>query len=102
MAEGKTSVTHLADEVGPSRQELDDLLFAKAKLTKADLNVWRRTQLFDSHCYARLHAAQGAGLALHFRSVGPEWNFVVACNSRPSVRGLRWLTNRLRRRVSFR
>ena len=72
MAEGKTSVTHLADEVGPSRQELDDLLFAKAKLTKADLNVWRRTQLFDSHCYARFHAVQGAGLALSCHSIGPR------------------------------
>jgi hypothetical protein len=66
MAEGKTSVTHLADEVGPSRQEPDDLLFAQTKLTEADLNVRRRTQLFDSHCYARFHSVQGASLALHF------------------------------------
>src|SRR5258706_207163 len=56
MAGSTTRVTHLAAAGGPTRQELDELLFAKAKLTQADLNVSRRTQLFDSHWYARLHA----------------------------------------------
>ena len=72
------------------------------KLTEANLSFRRRTQLFDAYCHSRFHSVQGASLALHFRSVGPEWDFVGASNSRPSVRGLRWLTNRLRRRVSFR
>src|SRR6266404_1688519 len=102
MAEGKTSVTHLADEVGSSRQEPDDLLFAKTKLTEANLSFRRRTQFFDAYCHSRFHSVQGAGIALDFRPTSPESHFAGASNSGVSVCCLRCSTNRLGRRVSFR
>ena len=63
MAESQTRIADLADEVCLSRHEPDDLLFAKAQLTKADLNFRRRAKSFDSHYYARGHPVQGTGLA---------------------------------------
>jgi len=57
LADGQAGVADLADAIGLVGQKLDDLLFAKANLTKANLHLRRCAQPFDSHSYARFHAA---------------------------------------------
>jgi len=71
-AEGQAGIADLADEVGPRKEEPHDLLFAKAKLTKADLNFRRRTQFFYSYWNSRCHAVQGAGLASKLHLINPK------------------------------
>ena len=57
MADRQASIGHLADAVGLRRQKPNDLMFAKPKLSEADLDVMRYTKLFDAHRHTHFHLA---------------------------------------------
>jgi len=57
LANREACIADLADEVGLAREELDDLVLAKAKFTKAILNLRCRAELFDPNRHSRFHQA---------------------------------------------
>ena len=55
--QAQARIADLADEIGIAAEQLDALLFAKAKFAQAFAHLRRRGQLFDADRNAGLHLA---------------------------------------------
>ena len=66
LADGEAGVADLADDVIAAGDEADDLVFAKADLAQAVLDIRRGAELFHAHRDAGLDAAQRTNFTAGF------------------------------------